>query len=50
MPYKIIGNKVMHQKGGHWSTKQTCKTHANAVKAVRLLQGVEHGMKVRKRG
>jgi hypothetical protein len=44
MPYKIVGNKVMHQKDGKWSTKQTCQSHANAVKAVRLLRGVEHGM------
>jgi len=49
MPYKIIGNKVMHKKGGKWTVKQTCKSHANAVKAVRLLQGIEHGMKPRKK-
>jgi hypothetical protein len=49
MPYKIVGNKVMHKKGDKWTVKQTCKSHENAVKAVRLLQGVEHGMKPRKR-
>jgi hypothetical protein len=45
VPYKIVGNKVMHKKGSHWTVKQTCSSHANAVKAVRLLHGVEHGMK-----
>ena len=43
MPYKIVGNKIYHKKGGKWKVKQTCKSHANAVKALRLLQGLEHG-------
>ena len=43
MPYKIEGNKVLHFKDGKWSVKQVCKSHANAVKALRLLQAVEHG-------
>ncbi len=43
MPYKISGNKVMHQKGGKWSVKQTCSSHENAIKALSLLQGLEHG-------
>ena len=48
-PYKVLGNKVMHQKGGKWSIKQTCKSNANAKAAVRLLRGVEHGMVPRKK-
>lgn len=48
MPYRVVGNKVLHQKGGKWSIKQTCKSNANAKAAVRLLRGVEHGMKVKK--
>ena len=44
MPYKIVGKKVYHKKGGKWSVKQTCKSVANAKKAIRLLRGIEHGM------
>jgi hypothetical protein len=44
MPYKVVGKKVMHYKNGKWSVKQNCSSHENAVKAVRLLRGVEHGM------
>ena len=43
MPYKVIGNKVYHKKGGKWSVKQTCKSHSNAMAAMRLLRGVEGG-------
>jgi hypothetical protein len=43
MPYKVVGNKVMHKKSGKWSIKQTCKNHANAVKAMGLLEGLEKG-------
>ena len=43
MPYKISGNKIMHQKGGKWSVKQTATSHENAVKALGLLQGLEKG-------
>lgn len=43
MPYKIVGSKVMHRKGGEWSVKQTCDSNAKAKAAVRLLQGLEHG-------
>lgn len=49
MPYKVVGNKVMHQKGGKWSVKQTCTSPANAKSAMRLLQGIEHGMVPRKK-
>ena len=44
MPYKQVGNKVMHKKNG-WSVKQTAKNPENAAAAIRLLQGVEHGWK-----
>lgn len=43
MPYKIVGSKVMHQKGGKWTVKQTCGSPAKAKAAVRLLEGLEHG-------
>ena len=49
MPYKVSGSNVMHYKGGKWSVKQHCKSPANARAAIRLLQGVEHGMKPRKK-
>ena len=38
MPYKIVGKKLMHKKGGKWSVKQNCSSHANAVKALGLLK------------
>jgi len=43
VPYKVIGNKVYHKKNGRWKVKQTCKSAANAKKAVNLLRGIEHG-------
>jgi len=49
MPYRRDGNKVLHKKGGKWSVKQTCRTPETAKRAIRLLRGVEHGMKPRGR-
>ena len=49
MPYKVSGNKVLHFKDGKWSTKQTCGSHEAAEKAIKLLQGIEHGWKPRKK-
>ena len=49
MPYKVSGNKVMHKKGSTWSVKQTCGSHAAAEKAIKLLQGIEHGWKPSKK-
>lgn len=43
MPYKVIGNKVYHKKGGKWKVKQRCGSPAKAKRAVNLLRGVEHG-------
>lgn len=43
MPYKVVGNKVMHKKGSTWTVKQTCASHSAAEKALRLLNAVEHG-------
>ena len=43
MPYKVQGNKVLHEKNGKWSVKQTCKSPAAAKAAVRLLYAVEKG-------
>jgi len=44
MPYKVEGNNVLHKKGGKWKIKQHCSSHENEKKAVRFLQGIEHGM------
>ena len=49
MPYKIKGKQVLHFKAGKWSVKQTATTHAKAIATIKLLQGIEHGMKLRKR-
>jgi len=43
MPYKVIGSNLMHLKGGKWSVKQHCSNHKNAIGAMGLLQGLEHG-------
>jgi len=43
MPYKRVGRKVMHQKGGKWSVKQVCKTPAAATRVIKLLRGLESG-------
>jgi len=43
MPYKRIGNKIYHKKGGKWKVKQTCKNEERAKGAMRLLEGLEHG-------
>jgi len=43
MPYKVIGNKVYHQKGGTWKVKQTCGSNDAAKKAMKLLYGIETG-------
>jgi len=45
MPYKVEGNKVLHFKDGKWKVKQTCESPAAAKRAMRLLYGIEHGMK-----
>lgn len=49
MPYKRIGRKVYHKKNGRWSLKQTARTIKNAQATIRLLRGIEHGMKPRRR-
>ena len=43
MPYKIKGNQIYTKSSGEWKLKQTCASHKNAVKALGLLQGLEHG-------
>ena len=47
MPYKVDGNRVLHYKDGKWSTKQVCSSNSNAKAAMRLLYGIEGGMKPR---
>lgn len=41
MPYKCIGNKLMHKKGGVWSVKQTCKSSDNCKAAMRYLYSID---------
>jgi hypothetical protein len=50
MPYKLDGNNIMHQVNGKWKVKQKCASHESAVSAMRLLQGIEHGWKLTKKG
>lgn len=47
MPYRVSGSTVYHKKGNKWSVKQKCKSPAAAKAAVRLLYGIEHGLKPR---
>ena len=42
MPYRIVGKDVEHKVNGRWKVKQHCKSNANAKKAMRLLEGIEH--------
>jgi len=41
MPYKVEGNKVLHEKNGKWEVKQTCGSHEAAIRAMRLLYAIE---------
>ena len=43
MPYKRVKNKVFSKATGSWKLKQTCKSVGNAIKAMKLLRGLEHG-------
>lgn len=43
MPYKRIGRRIYHKKGGKWTLKQECKNAANAKAAMGLLYGLEEG-------
>ncbi len=43
MPYKVEGSDVLHEKGGKWTVKQHCKSHAAALRAMHLLYGIESG-------
>lgn len=49
MPYKLVGNKIMHKKDGKWSIKQKCSSRENAIKALRLLYAIENET-INKRG
>lgn len=43
MPYKRIGKRIYHKKGGKWRLKQTATSEEKAKATMRLLQGIEHG-------
>jgi len=50
MPYKRIGMAIYTKSSGEWKKKQTCSSVVKAESALRLLRGIEHGLKPRKRG
>ena len=43
MPYECRGSDLYHQKDGKWSVKQHCSSPTNCKKAMKLLEGIEHG-------
>jgi hypothetical protein len=45
MPYKVLGPDLYHKKDGKWKIKQHCKSHENALSAMKLLNAKEHGWK-----
>lgn len=45
MPYKLQGNNVLHFKNGKWTVKQKAKSKLSAMKAIRLLNAIDHGFK-----
>ena len=49
MPYKSSGKIVYVKKGGRWVKKATASSVKKAQAMVRLLRGVKHGMKPRKK-
>jgi len=48
MPYKLVGKTIYTKSSGTWKKKQTCSSVANGKSALRLLRGIEHGMRKRK--
>jgi len=49
MPYKTSGKTVYVKKAGKWRKKATAKSKGSAQRMVKLLRGVKHGMKTKKR-
>lgn len=49
MPYRLKGKTVYSKSTGTWKKKQTCKSVVAAKRALKLLYGIEHGMKPRKK-
>lgn len=45
MPYKRIGLKIYKKVNSKWKLKQTATSIVNAIKALRLLGGIEHGFR-----
>ena len=43
MPYKRKGKVIYTKATGRWRKKQTCHSISNAKKALKLLEGLEHG-------
>jgi len=43
MPYRREGKVIYTKSSGAWKVKQRCTSVANAKRALRLLQGIEHG-------
>lgn len=49
MPYKSSGKTVYVKRRGKWRKKATAKTKQSAKRMVKLLRGIKHGMRKRKR-
>ena len=49
MPYKTSGKTVLVKKRGRWVKKAAAKSKASAQRMVKLLRGVKHGMKLKKK-
>jgi len=49
MPYKRVKKTIFSKATGRWKKKQTCKSVSNAKRALKLLDGLEHGMKPRRK-
>ena len=43
MPYRRTGRKVYYKATGKWKLKQTCGSIAKAIRALKLLRGLESG-------
>jgi hypothetical protein len=50
MPYKVQDNQVFTKKSGKWELKRTCKNHASAVEAMRLLYAIEKNPNFKAKG
>jgi hypothetical protein len=45
IPYKRVGKRIYHRKGGSWKLKQKASSIPKAKSAMNLLYGLESGWK-----